>query len=354
MSSLWTEFNNIKQINMVNYKGGLTPKQLKIKYPLADIICNLTLYVLANGINFVSVEDENVKDGYLGGDGIGIVGKKNLTWCTAKEAYASEDIRDFCGGFPPLVKDGKKFVDKDGKFYWGAKYSSYVDGTHKRVLIGFNKGLLILVATDNAITLHKAADIMISFGCDYAINGDGGLWSPHLQKGNKVIRQGYRKNPTWLLIYLDKRKEFIKLALDQVGKSYIWGANGEILTPSLLNRFISWFGKSHYVNSSFDVTKTAQMGKEAFDCSGLIVYLLRELGLISGSQDYNAAMLYAKCGHISFNDIKDGDLIFYSNLGHVGIYNQGNIIEARGSKYGVVITKRIKDFTKVGRLHLLD
>ena len=352
--NLWTRTGDIKQINMVNIKGGITSKQLKVRYPLADIICNLTLYVLLNGLNFVLFEDENVKDGYWGGEGIGVKDKKDLVWCTAKEAYADKEIRDFCGGFPPLVKDGKKFVDKDGKFYWGDKYSSYIDGKHKRVLIGFNKNLLILVTTDNAITLHEAADIMVNFGCDYAINGDGGLWSPHLQKGNKILRKGYRKNPTWLLIYLDKKKEFIRLALDQVGKSYVWGANGEILTTSLLNKFISWFGKSHYVNSSFDVTKTAKIGTEAFDCSGLIVYLLRELGLISGTQDYTAAMLYAKCEHISFNDIQDGDLVFYSNLGHVGIYNQGTIIEARGSNYGVVVTKRFKDFTKVGRLHLLD
>ena len=206
MASIWTRDADIKQINMINVPGGLTPKQVKSRYPDADIITTLTLFVLLSGVNFVYFKDEYLKDGFAGGEGIGIKYEKDLVWCTPKQVFSDGDVRDFCAGFPPLVKDGKKFVDENGKFYWGALYSEYVNGKHKRLLVGFNKDLIIIVATDNAMTLDEAAEVMIRFGCDYAINGDGGLWSPHLQRHSTVFRQGYRKNPTWLLIYLDKRR----------------------------------------------------------------------------------------------------------------------------------------------------
>ena len=346
MSNVKVRLDDVKQIDIVNVPGGITAKELKKLHPDAEVISSLTMFVLKNGLNFVRVDDENKKDGYLGGnDGIGINNEKELVFCTYNDAYLSNDIRDYVSGFPTLVKDGKVNID------WGNKYSSYVDGYHKRLLIGFNGHLLIIVATNRKISLTAAAKLMVRYGCDYAINGDGGDWSPHLQRGNTILRKGYRKNPTWLLVYMDKKRLFIDHMLEHIGKDYIFGTNGEIATPSKLKQLISWFGLSHYKNSSFDATDSANNNIQDFDCSGLMIFELRRLGVIGMTADYTArGLFYNKCNEIERSELQNGDLVFYNNLKHVGMYYDGKVIEARGTAYGVIITDRLDDFTKFGRI----
>ena len=347
MASLWTKFNDIKQINMINVPDGLSPKQVKVKYPDADIISSLAMFVLSNGLNFVRFEDENVKGGYLGAsEGIGIIGKKELVWCTYLDAYNSIEIRDFCAGFPAIVKDGKENID------WGNKYSSYTDGTHKRLLIGFNNDYMVICATDYKITLKSAARVMIGFGCKYAINCDGGEWSPHLQIGNKIIRQGYRKNPTWLLIYLDKRQLFAEYVKSKKGCDYIWAANGEIFTLAKLKSYINWFGIKHYISSKFNATKNAMNDIPDFDCSGLMVAGMREYNIISEKADYTAEkLLKYKCYEIAKNILQNGDLLFRGNPAyHVGMYYNGEVIHAKGTAHGVVQEDVVDTFTRFGRL----
>ena len=353
MSSIWTDFKDIEQINMVNVPGGMSYKTVKKTYPRADIISSLTLFVLANGLNFVRFEDENVKDGYLGGnEGIGIKNRKDLVWCTHKEAYSSNDIRDYCAGFPPLVKDGKKYVDENGDFYWGNKYSEYIDGTHKRLLVGFNGTRIIIVASDNELTLDEAADIMIRFGCTYAINADGGDWSPHLQIHSDIYRKGYRKNATWLLIYLDKRKAFVDLLLDQVGNDYVYGAKGKDTTPALFKWLVATYGKAHYYFNGYSAEKSVGDGKPDDDCSGLMTSQLIELGVIT--EHKNARGIYNEyCYPITFDQLKNGDLVFYENLGHVGAYYDGKVINAKSTKEGVVISDTLYKFKIYGRVKYL-
>ncbi len=353
MASLWTDFEDIEQINMVNIPGGMSYKTIKKTYPRADIISSLTLFVLANGLNFVRFEDENCKDGYLGGnEGIGIKGKKDLVWCTHKEAYDSKEIRDYCAGFPPLVKNGKKYVDKDGKFFWGNKYSEYVDKKHRRLLIGFNGTRIIVVATDNKITLDEAADIMIQFGCLFAINADGGNYSPHLQIHSKVYRKGSRKNATWLLVYFDKRKAFVDLVYEQIGERYVYGAKGKDMTLGLFKWLVAAYGKAHYYFNGYSAESAVEDGNPDFDCSGLPNWALIELGLVTTHK--NARGIYNEyCFPITKDHLKDGDLVFYESLGHVGVYYKGKIIEARGTAYGVVLSDRLNSFSKYGRLKCL-
>jgi peptidoglycan DL-endopeptidase CwlO len=75
----------------------------------------------------------------------------------------------------------------------------------------------------------------------------------------------------------------VAFAYAQLGKPYVWAADG----PG------------------------------SYDCSGLVMAAYRSVGV---SLPHNAAMQYHSVSHISRSSLSPGDLVFYSNLGHVAIY----------------------------------
>jgi cell wall-associated NlpC family hydrolase len=64
-------------------------------------------------------------------------------------------------------------------------------------------------------------------------------------------------------------------------------------------------------------------GPNGYDCSGLTQAAWRAAGR---SLPHNAAMQWDKVAKISRSELKPGDLVFYSGLGHVGIYVGSNQI----------------------------
>ncbi|HEY9481826.1 MAG TPA: C40 family peptidase, partial [Micromonosporaceae bacterium] len=78
-------------------------------------------------------------------------------------------------------------------------------------------------------------------------------------------------------------------AYDQLGKPYVWAADGP----------------------------------DSYDCSGLVEAAYRSVGV---SLPHNAAMQYHAISHISRSQLSPGDLVFYSNLGHVAIYIGGGMV----------------------------
>jgi cell wall-associated NlpC family hydrolase len=70
----------------------------------------------------------------------------------------------------------------------------------------------------------------------------------------------------------------------------------------------------------------AGVGPNGYDCSGLTMAAWRAAGR---SLPHNAAMQWNALPHISRVSLSPGDLVFYSRLGHVGIYvGNGQIIHA--------------------------
>ena len=61
----------------------------------------------------------------------------------------------------------------------------------------------------------------------------------------------------------------------------------------------------------------AAAGPNAFDCSGLVQYVYRRLGVNLPRTTYAQ---YADTVHISRSQMQPGDLIFVDGLTHVGIY----------------------------------
>ena len=78
----------------------------------------------------------------------------------------------------------------------------------------------------------------------------------------------------------------VGLAMQELGKPYVWGAAG----PS------------------------------SFDCSGLVMYVYAQVGV---SLPHNAAAMFSYGTPVGYGDLQPGDLVFFSGLGHMGIYIGG-------------------------------
>ena len=61
-------------------------------------------------------------------------------------------------------------------------------------------------------------------------------------------------------------------------------------------------------------------GPGGFDCSGFVAYVYAQVGV---SLPHHAASQYGYGMPVSSYDLQPGDLVFFSGLGHVGIYIGG-------------------------------
>ena len=67
-------------------------------------------------------------------------------------------------------------------------------------------------------------------------------------------------------------------------------------------------------------------GPDSFDCSGLTMYAYAQAGI---SLPHHAADQYNQGRHVPESDLQPGDLVFFDNLGHEGIYaGNGQFIHA--------------------------
>lgn len=200
MSVIKIKLSDVRKLDMINTKG-MTGNKVSNQYN-PDCLINLALYDMATKLNIVHMEDENTQSGYLFAEnGIGIEGENKIIWITKEIAYNNKKIRDFVAGAPTLVIDEKINIS------WGNKKSNQIQGLHNRSAIGFNDEYLILYTSDDSISLYTLASRMITYGCKYAINCDGG-GSSYLQNQGKVLKYSYRNNASWFLVYLKKREEF--------------------------------------------------------------------------------------------------------------------------------------------------
>jgi hypothetical protein len=86
-------------------------------------------------------------------------------------------------------------------------------------------------------------------------------------------------------------------------------------------------------------------GPLGFDCSGLMVEILRMVGIIARKADYNAQGLYKLTRHNSVQTANPGDFVFFgqsvSTITHVGmvvdVLNNGTVLvlEATGGRSGI-------------------
>ena len=149
------------------------------------------------------------------------------------------------------------------------------------------------------------------------------------------------------------RQEFCNAMLQVYNNHgvYIGGANGEATEALTIGRIVhleeGYEGRNHAsdINRDFRFIGNCygqglDMSKSiAGDCSGIIVGVMRALGLISATTDYRACEFQELCDPVSLEDLQPADFVFdkKKNAGHIGTHiGDGYVVESKGRDYGVV------------------
>lgn len=163
---------------------------------------------------------------------------------------------------------------------------------------------------------------------------------------------------------MTKMKKLVELAHHEVevGGCYLWGGQGEgvlnTLPEVVVKKETSAENAGRVLRLVANRVAKMDMSKaKYFDCSGLVVWCLQQMGLID--KDYTANGIYNElCYAIQKDQLKGGDLCFVVKNGrmvHVGIYSKTyGVIEAAGRDVGLV-ERDIKQntWTVFGRLRCL-
>lgn len=199
----------LKDIDRVVLYGGRVGKKASavFKELEPDYLINAGMYSMS-GIHKGLTVCDTIVDGMLinGGN----YTDKGIAWDDndlEPETTASAKKRGynfFLGGSPSLVWNGQVNVDAKG-------FDSYFTNTAKsiRIGMGINDDELIFCFPEQSMKLYEFAGVMVSAGCKFAINLDGGGSTSVFQnqKGKMVAlnkRTEDRANSTWLAIYLNK------------------------------------------------------------------------------------------------------------------------------------------------------
>ena len=138
-----------------------------------------------------------------------------------------------------------------------------------------------------------------------------------------------------------QRQKFISFIANQQGALYVWGAQGEQMTPELIRKMekssVDYKRDLAHYNEHVKTTQTLI----AYDCSGLVVKFLLDECLISGDRSANG-LYFNECSDISRDELMAGDLVFKKYLAknqmyHVGVYmGDGTVVHAKRRDDGVV------------------
>lgn len=132
--------------------------------------------------------------------------------------------------------------------------------------------------------------------------------------------------------------ELVSFALSKLGTNYVYGMKGAVLTQAKYDLLKKTYGTDMVWDSD-----ASKVGTVCVDCSGLPSWFS---GIIRNSANYKATA--TKVLPISqIEQAVPGCLVW--RIGHIGVYiGNGEIVEARGSAYGVVRTKvSERDFSHV-------
>lgn len=123
----------------------------------------------------------------------------------------------------------------------------------------------------------------------------------------------------------------VEFALSKVGCGYIYGATGQIGSEALIHQFAAMFPNIY--NLSYISMTHRWIGVESYDCAGVIDAYC---GINTTANNYYFRATIKGSSMGNFPGIP-GTLVHMD--GHVGVYiGNGQVVEARGVNYGVVIT----------------
>ena len=136
-------------------------------------------------------------------------------------------------------------------------------------------------------------------------------------------------------INCDNSSKVVEYAKSKIRCGYIWGATGQKCTQALINKL----SKNRHVDPNI---AKKWIGKEVFDCAGLVAKAFQQVGirLATGATSAWGKTSWQSKGEISTLP-KNKVCILYRQEGgkmqHTGIYlGNGEYIHAKGSREGVV------------------
>lgn len=144
---------------------------------------------------------------------------------------------------------------------------------------------------------------------------------------------------------MSKLQEFLNHLIWHSGKSiYVWGGQGEALTDLTEQKIRDMETSADYANRAIKMWNARKgiEGARAFDCSGLVGYLMEVVGVVGKGFDTTANGFKGMCKKLSKSELKPGDAVFkIDSTGkayHIGIVvdNALNVVEAAGRDLGVV------------------
>ncbi|MEG1548373.1 MAG: peptidoglycan-binding protein, partial [Clostridia bacterium] len=296
--------------------------------------------------------DENI-DGVLvrnsWGEAWGMNGECYMRW---EDVLKMDDIIAF---FPPIqttpVQPDKNIVVVRRTLRSGMRGE---DVTELQTMLIKNGYASIVGEADGAFG-KKTQSAVMEFQSKYGLTADGIVgpktWAA-LESGNDTPDD---TKPT------ERQTRFLSYLTAQLGQIYVWGGNGQEMTPTLIKRMETTTKNAQRALALYEKRKAE--GKApilGYDCSGLISRFLQNEGLTQSKR--NSRMLYEMCEKTERDALQPFDIVFRHDgdkIFHVGVYiGAGMAIEAKGRDDGVV--KRTLDasgknyWNRFGRLALIS
>ena len=178
----------------------------------------------------------------------------------------------------------------------------------------------------------------LSRGSSVTITGEsGGFYKINYNGQNAYVSKDYIQiGGGSSLSQSDKYSAVLSNMKSQLGVPYCWGGYGQLLTTASLRTLKATFPTQAANGAYSRVESYVNKGYRAFDCSGLMQWGFGNAGISLGRTTWDQI----KNGYeVSLNNLKPGDLLFYSNLQHVGMYiGNGQWIEAPNKNANIRIT----------------
>lgn len=199
MAIVKVALEDIDRIEMIEYKGGCSPKKIQQLYN-PDIMVNGVLFDNKTRTIITNCKTKNTgKQGYLfEEDGMGVKNGKPI-WINKWEALKDDSVTGFIGSAPTIIVDGNIDIRKKDIT------SSFYGTTTYRSGIGFSDKELVIYSGGTRHSFSSYSKYIKTLGLKYFLNVDGG-GSCCLWKNGKQINSEYdgRLIPMWILVYLKK------------------------------------------------------------------------------------------------------------------------------------------------------
>lgn len=182
-----------------------------------DLLTNGGFFSMSDGVTCFNFRDENTQvmynDSYQWG--MGIVGNNEIGFGHMNE----KPWRDFISGYPNLIEHGKKLE---------ITFAKELNYKARRTMLGYSDTTVYLVCVENpGLAYKEMQDLMLNFGCTYAINLDGGGSTKMLHNGKSVTKNATnRAVDNVVAVYL--KKDTSKKSVDityQVYSDGKWSEN---------------------------------------------------------------------------------------------------------------------------------